>query len=107
MDEKIDAPKLKGWMIATEAATYLGVSKTTVQKMMRTGKFKTMWSVGNKPIYLLLTSEVDALKTQRAKTATITALRKLDKEQPQLGTVTHSTIDNASYRAIVELAPSQ
>jgi excisionase family DNA binding protein len=98
VDKELLAPKLEGWMIATEAAEYLGVSKTTVQKMMKAGKFKTMWSVGNKPIYLLLTSEVDALKQQRDLAFITAAVKKLDKEQ---------ALDKARYGGTVELEPSQ
>ena len=64
----MQAPRLKGWMTATEIAIELGVSRQTVNQMLWDGEFKTLHRVGPdsaRPMYVVKTSEFEKIKATR------------------------------------------
>lgn len=65
-----DVPILSKWVLVTEAADMLGLSKQAVHGLIRKDEFKTLHRVGeneNKPIYVIDIDEVKALVTERAQ----------------------------------------
>jgi len=63
-----NAPHLDEWMNASEIAVFLGVSRTTVNEMIRAGEFKTLHTsgpVGARPAYMVKRDEVEALANVR------------------------------------------
>jgi len=72
MKEDKEVPKLENWVTLPEAARLLNVSNQMVHKMVFELKFfKTVRTVGDKPVYVLPTQDVItlALKRQADKTA--------------------------------------
>jgi predicted DNA-binding protein (UPF0251 family) len=62
-----NAPKLKGWATASEAAEILDISRQSVNRMINRGEFRTLHALGERPIYLISTTEVEEKKASRAK----------------------------------------
>ncbi len=53
-----DIPNLEGWMTVAQAAEVFGVTRQSLVRMIREGKFASARKVGDKPIFLLETDEV-------------------------------------------------
>lgn len=60
-------PHLDGWLLATEAAAELGVSRQSVNRWIAEGRFEgaRRLSGGDRPIYVVPVSEVDRMKVPR------------------------------------------
>lgn len=71
-----DAPRLTEWATPTEAAEHFGVSRQTVNQMIKAGEFTTLHKIGpeNRPQYLVRRDEVETMRETRdfprAKTQT-------------------------------------
>lgn len=61
-----DAPTLEKWLTATEVADRLGVSRQSVNRMIQGGAFKTLHLLGERPIYVVKTAEVEEHASKRA-----------------------------------------
>lgn len=64
-----DAPRLTEWMSATEIAEHFGVTRTTVNEMIRAGEFETLRLAGKqgaRPSYMVARSEVEGMSSTRA-----------------------------------------
>ena len=61
------APRLTEWMTPTEAAQAFGVSRQTVNQMIRDGEFRSLHVIGptSRPQYVVSRDEVDRLKRTR------------------------------------------
>jgi hypothetical protein len=62
-----EAPRLAGWATATEVATALGVSRQTVNLMIKEGEFETLHVIGadSKPQYVVRRDEVTRITASR------------------------------------------
>lgn len=64
-----NAPRLKGWMTASEVSKELGISRQTTNQMIHNGEFKSLHLTGpedaTKPQYMVRTSEVEKMKETR------------------------------------------
>lgn len=63
-----DAPRLQEWLTATEVSDVLGVSRQTVNQMIKNGEFSTLHLIGleSKPQYLVHADEVHHFRQGRA-----------------------------------------
>lgn len=63
-----NAPRLEAWMSASEIASFFGVSRTTVNEMIRSGEFKTLHTAGSptRPSYMVKRSEVEKIAGTRS-----------------------------------------
>lgn len=61
------APRLVEWVTATEAAEIFGVSRQTVNQMIRAGEFESLHVLGppNKVQYVLARKEVERIRKNR------------------------------------------
>jgi hypothetical protein len=66
MTTPAQAPTVKTWMTATDAASELGVSRQYFNKMVQRGDFESLHKLGAKPIYVVQRCEVDRMKADRA-----------------------------------------
>lgn len=65
-----DVPLLPDWILVTEAADMLGLSKQAVHGLIRTDKFESLHRLGqnaDKPIYILKRKEVETMVTERSR----------------------------------------
>lgn len=53
-----NAPELKGWVTASQAAELLGISRQSVNRMINRGEFTTLHALGERPVYLISRTEV-------------------------------------------------
>jgi excisionase family DNA binding protein len=62
-----DAPRLSGWLTPTEVAELLGVSRQTVNQMIRNGDFDSLHLLGptSRPQYVVADYEVAKTKANR------------------------------------------
>lgn len=58
-------PALEGWLSAVEVARAVGLSRQSVARMMADGVFRTLRSVGERPLYIVREEEVNALQELR------------------------------------------
>ncbi len=63
-----DAPRLDEWMTPTEIAELLGVSRQTVNVMIRNGEFESLHKIGpeTKPQFLVQSEEVEHIRSSRS-----------------------------------------
>lgn len=69
MTKPADAPRLKGWMVASEVASELGISRQTVNQLIHAGEFDSLTVFGGsstKPQFMVKTAEVEKMKKNRA-----------------------------------------
>lgn len=62
------APRLREWMTCTEAADRLGISRQSVNRMVNMGEFETLHALGERPIFVVKTEEVEELVRRRKAT---------------------------------------
>lgn len=62
-----DAPRLTGWLTATEIADLFGVSRQTINQMVKSGEFASLHVIGpaTRPQYLASREEVEKLQSER------------------------------------------
>jgi hypothetical protein len=62
-----DAPRLTEWLTPTEAAAIFGISRQSVNDMIKTGEFETLHLIGsgNRPQYVIRRDEVERIKASR------------------------------------------
>lgn len=67
MTKPADAPRLAGWLTATEVADIFGVSRQTVNLMITGGEFLTLHIIGpaTRPQYVVRSDEVRRIKATR------------------------------------------
>lgn len=76
-----DVPLLPDWILVTEAADILGLSKQAVHSLIRSKELKSTHRLGKNPdrsIYILREVEVRALATERSqitKNSGLTAIK--------------------------------
>lgn len=69
MTKPADAPRLKGWMVASEVASALGISRQTVNQLIHAGEFDSLTLFGGseaKPQFMVKESEVEKMKQNRS-----------------------------------------
>ena len=71
-----DLPVLEGWMTLEEAATELGVSRTTVHKYVfdQRPKLTTVTRIGRKPYLIVRTAEVAQLQRELSAQRSVAAV---------------------------------
>lgn len=77
-----EAPRLPGWVTASEVAEELGISRQTVNQMFWAGEFESLHRVGadtRKPMFVVATEEYERIK------ATRTFPRSRNTEEHQTG----------------------
>lgn len=57
-----EAPLLPGWLTASQVADALGIARQSVNRLIHEGKFKTLHRLGERPVFIVKTSEVERLK---------------------------------------------
>jgi hypothetical protein len=62
-------PVLEGWLSAVEVARVFGISRQSVARMMADGTFRTLRTVGERPLYIVREEEVNALLELREEYA--------------------------------------
>lgn len=62
-----EAPRLSDWATPTEAAEHFGVSRQTVNQMIKAGEFTTLHKIGpeSRPQYVIRRSEVQEIQATR------------------------------------------
>ena len=62
-----EAPRLSEWVTTTEVAAIFGVSRETVNQMVKAGEFATLHLIGpqTRPQYVIRRDEVEDIKTSR------------------------------------------
>jgi excisionase family DNA binding protein len=62
-----DAPRLTEWLTPTEAAAIFGISRQSVNDMIKNGEFETLHLIGpgSRPQYVIRRDEVERLKATR------------------------------------------
>lgn len=65
-------PVLQDWVTCSQAADILGISRQSVNRMIVDREFETthLLGLGERPIYVVKTSEVEQRKQQRAAKTT-------------------------------------
>ncbi len=66
-------PLLSGWVLVSEAAEMLGLSKQAVHGKLRNNEFSSAHRIGDnvtKPIYVIDRTEIEALIAKRAAVLT-------------------------------------
>lgn len=69
MTKPADAPRLKGWMVASEVASALGISRQTVNQLIHAGEFQTLTLFGGsdaKPQFMVKATEVEKMRESRS-----------------------------------------
>lgn len=60
-----NVPPLEGYVNLVEAAEILGISRQHSGRFAASGAYKTLRQVGSKQVFVVKTSEVEALKATR------------------------------------------
>lgn len=63
-----DFPRLEGWLTATEVASAMGMSRQQINKMINSGFFSTVHTLGS--LYLIHDIEVQEILRKRAEETT-------------------------------------
>jgi len=63
------APILKEWMTGSEVADALGISRQHVNRMFNRGEFTTLHRLGDRPILVVQTTEVQQKASARTEAA--------------------------------------
>lgn len=67
MTKPADAPQVTDKVTATEIADMLGVSRQSANRMIHEGVFDSLEKLGKRPIYQVLTAEVEKLAKKRSE----------------------------------------
>jgi hypothetical protein len=62
-----DAPRLTEWVTSTEAAATFGISRQSVNDMIRNGEFTSLHLIGphTRPQYVIRRDEVERIRSSR------------------------------------------
>ena len=64
-----NAEPLKGWLTTTDAAARLKISRQMVNRMVHNGAFKTLQTIGDKPLFIVKEQEIDEMVAARSAKA--------------------------------------
>lgn len=58
-------PEIRDWVAGSQVAELLGISRSAVHKKMMQGGFRTLHRLGDRPIFVVLRSEVEHMSAAR------------------------------------------
>lgn len=77
-----DVPPLREWVTATQIADFLDISRQSVNRMLQTGKFKTLHAIGERrPIFVVKRVEMESFKEERAAKIEAREAKRAEKEE--------------------------